>query len=208
MSATGRSEVRITQVFGRWRVYGPTTDPRYWECRCACGTLRNVRKDHLRSGATQSCGCLAREATRARSLRHGANRRNGRTTEYEIWAGMKTRCGNPASKLYPYYGGRGIFVCERWSDNFANFLADMGPRPSSKHSIDRIDNDGPYAPQNCRWVSRKTQVRNRRNTFMVTIDGATKPLAEWAEIVGQPYKKLWQRIRYSGWNVKKAVFTP
>lgn len=129
-----------------------------WLCRCDCGAEKRVQGSNLIHGQTKSCGCLRKEATKLRSTIHGLCN----TIEYEIWCGMIQRCYNPNSGGYDYYGRRGITICDRWRDNFINFLADMGARPSSKHSIDRIDNDGNYEPSNCKWATKKEQRLNQR----------------------------------------------
>lgn len=119
--------------------------------------------------------------------------------EYTAWAGMKSRCSDPNSSRYPYYGGRGIKVCDRWRDSFAAFLVDVGPRPSPDHSLDRMDPNGNYEPGAVRWATRKEQQRNRRNNRFLTIFGQRRTLAEWAEIGGlHPYTLL-SRIN-AGWH--------
>jgi hypothetical protein len=138
----------------------------FWECQCDCGNLRIVRSTDLRQARQRSCGCLKLEMSAAR-IKHGASRRSGWTPEYTTWAGMKGRCYDANHRVYRLYGGRGIRVCERWLSSFLNFLDDMGPRPAKGYSIDRIDNDGPYAPENCRWATQKEQVANSRNTYVV-----------------------------------------
>ena len=125
------------------------------------------------------------------------------TPEYSVWALMRDRCNNPNNKKFDYYGGKGVSVCERW-DDFTLFLDDMGHRPSRLHTIDRIDSGGNYDPDNCKWSTRKEQVRNRSNTKMLTVDGATKPMAEWAEIYEIPYQVVNKRV-WRGWDHKRAL---
>lgn len=124
-----------------------------WDCLCSCGNQTTVRGAHLRGSDCQSCGCLALEG----KTLHGLSK----TTEHVIWSGILQRCENKNNHGYRNYGGRGIKVCSRWKD-FENFYADMGRRPSSKHSIDRINNDGDYEPNNCRWATVSQQLANRR----------------------------------------------
>ena len=135
---------------------------RYWRCVCACGNRTEHTTGQLRSGAARSCGCARTEATIRRNTRHGYAKYGSRPAEYEIWRAMRRRCSNPKNDDYQYYGARGISVCSRW-DDFAQFYADMGTRTTSKHSIDRIDNDGNYEPSNCRWATAIQQRRNRRD---------------------------------------------
>lgn len=122
------------------------------------------------------------------------------------WNGMNARCHNPKDKDYQDYGGRGIVVCERWRD-YDNFVADMGPRPSRNHSIDRIASDGNYEPSNCRWATKLVQQRNKRNNVLLTARGETKPRAEWAELSGINISTLVNRLR-RGWSHEEAIFTP
>lgn len=129
--------------------------------RCDCGTIKIIQVSSLPSGHTRSCGCLRKEETKKRLLVHGHAVRGKTSPEYCSWYGMIRRCNNPKNKSYRYYGGRGIKVCQRWKSSFVNFLADMGKKPSKKHSIDRINNDGNYGPGNCRWATKRQQVMNR-----------------------------------------------
>ncbi len=129
----------------------------YWLCRCDCGTEKPIARGSL-GRSTKSCGCFRREHTRDAFTKHGQSK----LREYGVWKAMVRRCHAPNEPAYDHYGGRGIIVCDRWRFSFANFLTDMGKRPSDGHSIDRIDPDGPYAPTNCRWVTWDTQAANRR----------------------------------------------
>jgi hypothetical protein len=157
----------------------------YWLCRCECGAMTTVCGSNLRTGITKSCGCV----------RYTQGGGHG-TTEYTSLREMKSRCYNPNATGYVDYGGKGTVVCERWRTSFVNFLADMGKKPSPRHSIERIDNDGHYScghckeclrndwPANCRWATRDEQARNRSNTRMLTFKGETMCLKDWARKLG------------------------
>ncbi|MFJ5151393.1 hypothetical protein ACIQCF_07355 [Streptomyces sp. NPDC088353] len=155
---------RVTEAvvgvrFGRLTVAAePTPGKRSRvDVRCDCGTKKTIATRALGT-STHSCGCLGKETSAARSRTHG---KHG-SSEYRIWQGMKWRCLNPNYKPYPNYGGRGITVCDRWRDSFEAFLADVGPRPSPNHTLDRIDNDGNYEPGNVAWRTYKEQAQNKR----------------------------------------------
>ena len=171
------------RTIGKWTVLGAVRRERfpaggehvYWLCRCSCGNEREVNGASLRkNGASTSCGCTQRQLAQAVGL---ANIRHGmkNTSEWQAWSSMRSRCLSSSHKQFPSYGGRGIIICERWAI-FENFFSDMGLKPSSLHSIDRIDNDGNYEPGNCRWATKKEQQRNRRANRLVTAFGKTAPL--------------------------------
>ncbi len=172
-----------------------------WNCKCSCGVDCIVRGSDLRSGQ-KSCGCQKNKATGDRSRTHGSSG----TREYHSWCAMRARCSNPKIKQYCDYGGRGIRVCERW-DSFENFLSDMGPSPSPKHSIDRIDADGDYEPTNCRWATYKEQMSNKRNNKTITYRGETLTLADWSRRLGVAHSGLYYRFN-SGWSHDEIIETP
>lgn len=148
------------------------------ECSCENKTYVEATLQDLRSENTQSCGCV-----------RGTHRR-AKTREYRTWSEIIQRCHNPKSTAYPYYGAKGVTVCDRWRESFESFLEDMGEKPSPDHSIDRVETTGNYDPENCRWATRKEQDQNKRNTRRIKFLGRTECLAEWARILGIPYSSL------------------
>jgi predicted nucleic acid-binding Zn ribbon protein len=205
----------VPETFGRLTTIGPRflvsagnigRRVSHQVCKCSCGNLVVVVNGSLQTGYTSSCGCFQKEIASKRATKHGMRG----ISEYDIWRSMAQRCNNQKSSSYTNYGGRGIVMCDRWLDpenGFTNFYTDMGPRPSPKHSIDRIDVDGNYCPENCRWATHKEQARNKRNNKMITYAGKTLCLVEWDEEVGIPYTTIWARLR-NGWSVEEALTTP
>lgn len=174
-----------------------------WVVRCDCGVEKVVSTNSLRCRRVRSCGHLRGVANRRRLTTHGGRH----TPEYKAWCDLKARCENPNTPNFNNYGGRGIRVCEEWRGSFAAFLADVGPRPSPKHSIDRKDNDGNYEPGNVRWVTTLAQNRNRRSLRLLTYQGETLCMAEWAERVGIQRLTIWHRLS-RGWSVEKSLTAP
>ena len=172
-----------------------------FKCRCECGNEKNVRIDHLRSGRTKSCGCLNREQTSARNFKHGLRRH----PLYTTWDCIRQRCTNPNNPNYKNYGGRGIRLCERWT-TFANFIEDVGPRPPGR-TLDRSDNERGYEPGNVRWATKHVQTRNSRRNRLLTFEGKTRCLSDWATEKGIDRQTLSLRLDRLGWSVEKALTT-
>ncbi|MFD4442539.1 hypothetical protein ACFWPK_22490 [Nocardia sp. NPDC058519] len=178
--------------------YGTTVS--YWQCRCECGRDVVVPTGNLLSGNTKSCGCLVAQSLlgNRRAETHGY----AQTATWESWQAMHRR----VSQNRPRYGGRGITIDPRW-DTFENFIADMGERPEG-HTIDRIDNDGNYSPENCRWATGLTQGNNRGNNRHLTHRGRTQTMAEWAREAGLPNGVFYNRVMALGWSVERALTEP
>ena len=174
------------QIFGRLRAIRRAENyPRYrqsrWLFACECGNEYTNFGYLVWLGKVVSCGCYIREALKAGRL-HLKHGKTG-TPEFNSWVSMRARCLRSGDAAYPDYGGRGITVCQPWND-FAVFLSDMGVRPTPRRTLDRIDNDGDYCPQNCRWADKTTQVRNRRTSTWIEVNGVKMHVNEVAEMVG------------------------
>lgn len=176
------------------------------EFTCECGQSVTANLEAVRQGGTRSCGCLNRDS----SSRSGRNNKTHGLTNcrtYVSWTEMKRRCYVPDRSEFESYGERGITVCERWMNSFENFIEDMGERPQGC-TIDRIDNDGDYCLENCRWATQKEQQRNRRSNVLVTFQGQTMCISEWAERTGIPRKTLEKRLGRYGFTVEEALTSP
>ena len=180
-----------------------------WIVRCDCGTLKSVSPYRVLNGNTVSCGCHRSRQT-VEYNKKAKVKHNGRNTRlYHIWHGMKQRCFSSYSHDYKNYGGRGITVYEEWKNDFSLFRDwSLENGYSDSLSIDRIDVNGNYCPENCRWVDNKTQNRNRTTCVDVEYNGEKYNIAELAEMVGMNYGTLYNRIMHYGWSVDKAVNTP
>ena len=192
--------------FGRWTVLDYVTNG-HWRCQCDCGTIKSVKANNLLADGprgSKSCGCLKRELA---SKRH--THWQSHTKLYKVWAAMVGRCECKTNKAYHHYGGRGIFVCDRWlgRGGFENFTSDMGPPDLVNREIDRIDNDGPYSPENCRWASRTTQTRNSRQARMLPYRNETRCLSEWCELLDIPYGRTKHRL-HRGWSIADSFEKP
>ena len=204
MDLTGRKFGRLTAI----RREGTSKDGKaLWMCRCECGSITIVKSSLLTSGHTRSCGCLQRETACAINKSFKTTHHSTKTRLYGKWRGMKHRCSETNTEKRKYYADRGITVCDEWRDSFEAFrdwaLAN-GYRDDL--TIDRIDNDGNYCPENCRWVTTAEQNMNRSCTRIITHNAQTHTLGEWSKITGIAYDKLRKRISY-GWSVERALTT-
>ena len=169
-----------------------------WNCTCDCGGRSVSSAGNLRSGGATSCGCKRIANGKARRT-HG---RDSKDRTYRIWSAMRSRCMTKSNKCYAGYGGRGITVCDRWS-SFESFFEDMGEAPDGL-SIDRINNELGYSPDNCRWATQKEQTRNTRQNVWIEYNGETKVLTDWAAFAGVTHLTLYKRLK-RGWSVGEAI---
>lgn len=204
----------IGKRFGRWSVVD-TAEPkitkdnrkiRYWLCLCDCGIKRIVREQSLTSGKSKSCGCYHSDIMHDVGAK--INTTHGMSTSrlYGIFKHMHNRCNNTKDVRYKCYGGRGISVTSEWDsfETFKDWALSNGYTESL--SIDRINVNGGYSPDNCRWVDAKTQANNKSNNKCYTYNGNTHNIGEWSQIMNIPYKKLWKRL-HNGWDIEKALMT-
>jgi hypothetical protein len=203
----GRVIDEVGNRYGRWLVLKRAGQSKagqtVWLTECDCGQQGKVLAGNLRSGRSRSCGCLQREGLAARATTHGMRG----YPEYMVWLDMVKRCENPKAANFHNYGGRGIEVCPQWRKSFETFYQDMGARPSTSHSLERVDNSLGYDSVNCTWATRKEQCRNRRTNKLLAFQGVTMCVAAWADKIGISNKTLSHRVRDLGWPIEKALTT-
>lgn len=162
-----------------------------WRFECDCGVRFNADGSEVRRGNKRQCPECAKRSMVKSKTTHGMSG----TDEYRIWRAIKSRCLNPNSDAYNYYGGRGIGMFPAWANCFMTFFNDMGSRPTKMHTVERINNGGDYEPSNCVWATRKQQANNKRNNKILTINGRQKTLAQWADLTGINESAIRARIR-------------
>ncbi|MEI6296219.1 MAG: hypothetical protein WCO84_01055 [bacterium] len=175
-----------------------------WLCNCVCGKTKIINSHDLRSEHTRSCGCIHSESIRMLKTTHGLTN----TRLNSIWCSMLTRCSNINSKSYDNYGGRGITICNEWKTDFLVFYNwAMENNYSQDLTLDRIDNNGNYEPENCRWATTEQQMNNTRHNVFLELDGKKMTVAQWSKYLGINVYTLWSRIK-SGWNVQDIINCP
>lgn len=200
------------QKFGRWTVLyegeplmrGDNRVIHKWVCQCDCGKIKSVSERSLLDGRSTSCGCYHSEIMKDVSKKANSTHGMSNTRLYRTWRHMLNRCYNKNDIRYDIYGARGVVVCDAWQkfENFATWAMDNGY--SDSLTIDRIDVNGNYEPENCQWVDNKTQANNRRSCRLYEIDGETHNIAEWCRIYNKPYKLVWKRLN-KGLNIQTAL---
>lgn len=200
---TGQSFGRLTVIE---RVPSKKLGETLWLCNCSCGNTTITSTGRLRNGRCRSCGCLHKESAREQGL---ASKKHDKcnTLLYRVWSNMKTRCYNKNNKNYPRWGGRGIYVCDEWKDDFETFYnwAIVSGYAKGK-TLDRINNNGPYSPDNCRWTTFKVQANNTRNNVLITFNGETHTEAEWSDKLGIAKPTLCYRLKH--YSVEEALTAP
>lgn len=191
----GRIIILIGKRFGRLTVIEKHSYDShghvFWLCKCDCGNIKSIASSSLLRAMTTSCGCFRKECLENRPSIH----RGTKTPEYKSWLSMKRRCYCKTDKQYSRWGGRGITVCDKWKESFPNFLSDMGEKPSPYHTIDRIDNNGNYTPENCKWSNPKEQSRNRRSNKWYEYNGLKMIITDWGNYFGISSHAIQQKIR-------------
>lgn len=197
-------EVIIGATYHWWTVLSfyhkhPASGNYFYKCECACGKINDISGHRLLRGETKSCGCYR--------FRKGQNKKHGLKSHplYSVWRGIKDRCLNEKSLHWPDYGGRGIYICDSWKDSVVNFYNDMHEGYEKGLHIGRIDNNGPYSKENCRWETPWQNSLNKRNSVYITHDGRTHTPAEWAKELFVKSNTICSRIR-KGWTDYEALF--
>lgn len=192
----------MTEKFGRWTVIKKAYP--HWQCRCDCGTVSEILPQNLKTGGSKSCGCLRKELLSVSKTRHGHAKKDRDQRTYIIWSSMRSRCNNPKVKCYSRYGGRGISICEEWNayEEFFKWASANGY--SDNLELDRIDNDGNYSPDNCRWVTHKENSMNRRSTVYLNTG---EKLRDAADRLGLPWELIYRRL-WRGWDLDDALSRP
>lgn len=227
MSRVPKPKINVGDIVGKLTVVSRCADQeryrgayickrRVWMCKCECGNHVAVREDSLTSATrpTRSCGCLQSQNGRTLGLLYGGRVTHGESRERlrNIWYLMLYRCQDPKSPAYANYGGRGITVCDSWADASDGYKAFKSWALLNGYddslTIDRIDNNGNYCPENCRWITLAEQAGNRRITRFVEYNGVTKTLSQWSLETGIPLKALYARIYRSGWPIDRALTQP
>jgi hypothetical protein len=201
------TKVKIGDVFGRLTVKERLGSRRgygiVWRCECVCGGVKEVATRYLSGGDVKSCGCLRK----GRTPNSGNTKISLHPLVYNSWKSLRQRCCNPNATGYRYYGGRGIKVCERWKNSFDNFLEDMGNRPGKEYSIERKDNNKGYEPGNCVWATKVEQMNNRKNNYLIDVDGVNKTVGQWAKEIGEHRCVFYNRKR-RGYSDEDIVSVP
>ena len=208
MKEHGVQDSRLTVVSRSNNVGSGRKVKAVWLCRCECGNMIEIRADAIRF-TTLSCGCLQKEVASKNVVsahNHSKTHGDSKSRLYRIWTSMKTRCYNSNHEAYNLYGGRGITVCDEWRDNYIEFehwAVNNGYAPNL--TIDRIDVDGGYYPDNCRWATPKEQSNNKSNNHAIIVDGICHNVTEWANISGVNRETIYWRIKH-GWDAHDAVY--
>ena len=173
----------------------------YWNCLCLCGNKTVVSGSNLRNGAVKSCGCLQHEP---RNRTHGESK----TKLYRHWISMIYRCQNPKNQAYKWYGARGIKVCQKWQtfEGFKKWVEET--RTNEEYTVERIDVNGDYCPENCTWIPLSSQANNRRSNVMIEYNGKRQNLTDWCKELNLNYKRVHNRIYKLGWDFSKAISMP
>ena len=185
-------QLSIGSRFGRWTVVGRPPSKVGWSVRCDCGTEATRAAHKLTSGHSKSCGCYRASRSKADATKHGY----AGTPLHKIWLAMRSRCNSPRNKSYADYGGRGIKVSDSWA-SFENFLSDMGDRPEG-WMLERVDNNGHYCKENCRWASREAQNNNTRRNVFVRVGSTVQTAAQWARHLGVRPARVYKAIKSYG----------